>query len=382
MWAYRFKKYGFQRITVPVVRMIPQKQSLVDQTAAVLRNEIDAGTWRDWLPSERFLCEQWQVSRNTLRAALSQLRQEGSLRSVHGVGTKISRGKARQRRVPASREVALLIPDPLDQVRPAQALWIDELRGMLNERNCRLHVLHGHQYFRNNPGAALRKLTSQNPHGCWVVALSNHAVQRWFEKSALPCIVAGSTYEGIELPYRDLDHWALCRHAAGMLLAKGHRRVVLLMQKSKRAGDLRSEKGFMAGVAQASHPDAKVSVCYHESSVPSICRVLRLLLSSANPPTALLVANPYHFLTVVTQLKQMGYRIPKDISVVSRDDDTFLTFMVPAPARYVVSSYQFAKSLLRPVLELLKSGMVIHHGAQIMPEFSRGDTLGQVPGKG
>ncbi|MCB1103747.1 MAG: LacI family DNA-binding transcriptional regulator [Opitutaceae bacterium] len=347
----------------------------MDQTAAVLRNEIDAGTWRDWLPSERFLCEQWQVSRNTLRAALSQLRQEGSLRSVHGVGTKISRGKARQRRVPASREVALLIPDPLDQVRPAQALWIDELRGMLNERNCRLHVLHGHQYFRNNPGAALRKLTSQNPHGCWVVALSNHAVQRWFEKSALPCIVAGSTYEGVKLPFRDIDHWALCHHAAGALLGRGHRRVALLMQKSKRAGDLRSEEGFMAGVAQSPHPDAKVTLGYHESTVASISRTLRRLLANKPPPTALLVINPFHFLTVVSQLKQMGYQIPGDISVISRDDDTFLTFLVPTPARYVVSSHQFAKSLLRPVLELLKTGGVVRHSSQIMPEFSPGGTL-------
>lgn len=354
---------------------VPHKQSLVEQTVSALRREIDEGTWRGWLPAERFLCEHWQVSRNTLRAALRELSRERVICAVHGRGTRILRAHAKQPSLPVSRDVALLIPDPLDQIRPAQALWIDELRGMLSERNCRLHVMHGHQYFKSNPGAALQKLTSQNPHACWVVALSGQAVQQWFERSALPCIVAGTTYRNINLPFCDIDHRALCHHAAGVMLSKGHRRLGMLLGKSQHAGDLQSEEGFKAGVAESPHKDAVVTIGYHESTVISIARALNRMLTQKLPPTALLITNPHHFLTVVSQLKQWGSRIPEDISVISRDDDTFLSFMVPRPARYRADSQKFARMILRPVMDILKTGSVVQRCLRIMPEFVAGDSL-------
>jgi DNA-binding LacI/PurR family transcriptional regulator len=62
----------------------------------------------------------------------------------------------------------------------------------------------------------------------------------------------------LNLPFRDLDHRAICRHAAGILLGLGHRKLALVMQKSRRAGDLESEAGFLEGVKQSSHADAQV----------------------------------------------------------------------------------------------------------------------------
>lgn len=114
-----------------------------------------------------------------------------------------------------SHDVALLCSEALERLRPSMTLWIDALRAMLSERGCRLHVFHGPQYFRSNPGATLEKLVSQHPHGCWILVLSNETTQRWFERNAVPCVVAGSVYEGIALPFRDLDT-APC---AGMRLA-------------------------------------------------------------------------------------------------------------------------------------------------------------------
>jgi DNA-binding LacI/PurR family transcriptional regulator len=94
------------------------------------------------------------------------------------------------------------------------------------------------------------------------------------------------------------------------------------------------------------------------------------------PPTALLVANAFHFVAVVTRLMQMGWKVPQEISVVSRDDDPFLSFILPTPARYLASPHTMAKTLLRPVLELLDGGVVTHRSIRIMPDFIKGDSLG------
>lgn len=358
-----------------MLQNLPQRQSLVAQTAGFLRAQIEAGEWTGWLPSERSLCDLLQVSRNTLRAALGQLHEEGRIKPVHGAGNQILGGSTRPARQVASTDVALLSPEPVERLRPMQTLWIDDMRALLSERGMRLRVFHGPQYYGPNPGLALQKLVTRNPHGCWLLMLASESLQRWFTKNRVPCIVAGSTYPGLDLPFRDLDHRATCRHAAGVLLSLGHRRVAMLMVKTRRAGDIESEAGFLEGVKQSRHPGTEALVISHEESAAGIAQATRRVLKLAPRPTALMVVHPYHYLAVVSRLAQAGVRVPEDISIVSRDDDPFLGYMSPVPARYVVNPHTMAKSLLRPVLELLEGSPITQRTARIMPEFVRGESV-------
>lgn len=357
-----------------VLQNLPQRQSLVAQTAGFLRAQIEAGEWSDWLPSERSLCDLLQVSRNTLRAALAQLHEEGRIKPVHGAGNQILGGAKRVTKQ-APGDVALLSPEPVERLRPMQTLWIDDMRALLSERGVRLRVFHGPQYYGPNPGPALQKLVTRNPHGCWLLMLATESLQRWFAKNRVPCIVAGSTYPGLDLPFRDLDHRAICRHAAGVLLSLGHRRLAMLMVKTRRAGDLESEAGFLEGVKQSRHPGAEALVIYHEESVAGIAQATRRVLKLAPRPTALMVNHPYHYLALASRLGQAGVRVPEEISIVSRDDDPFLGYMSPIPARYVVNPHTMAKGLLRPVLELLEGNTITQRTGRIMPEFVRGESV-------
>lgn len=354
---------------------LPQRQSLVAQTMAFLVTQIDQGEWRDWLPSERSLCQRLQVSRNTLRAALAQLAAQHVIQSVHGAGNKILAQPGKRRAAPHAGHVAVLSPEPIERLRPMQSLWIDDMRALLSERGVRLRVFHGHHYFGAKPGPALEKLVRRNPHGCWILIMADENVQRWFKKNRLPCIVAGSTFPGLDLPSRDLDHHAMCRHAAGVLLGLGHRRIAMLTQKSFRAGDLESEAGLVESVRRSPHLDAEAMVIYHEASLAGVGTAIRRLLKLKPPPTALLVLHPHYYLAVVTWLARLGVRIPEDISVISRDDDPYLSFVVPVPARYEVSPHILARSLLRPVLELLEGNPVSQRAARILPEFLRGESI-------
>jgi len=354
---------------------IPRRLSIVNQTVAFLRSRITKGHWNDWLPGERQLTDQLQVSRNTVRSALDQLSREGLIRRHHGAGTEVVAAKQQRRPSMRSRDIALLMPEPLEQLQPRQNIFISELRGLMSERGCSLHIFHGQRYFRGNPGPMLKKLVKSEPHGCWILSMTNKAVQKWFLDNGVRCIVAGSAYPGIELPFSDLDHRSVCRHAVGVMLRSGHTRIAYVAFKSGRAGDLEGVEGFAEGVRLACRFGVESQVIYHDPNPASIRQAVIRLIEQKHPPTALLVANAFHFLAVATQLSQMGRRIPQDISVICRDDGSFLNFFIPEPTRYIASGHAMAKSIWRPILELLEGGVVTHRGGFIMPEFIQGATI-------
>ena len=357
--------------------VVPRRPSLVAQTAAALQTQIQGSTWQEWLPGERVLCEMLQVSRSTLRAALKQLQRDGVIRAEHGTGNRILAGEAPAAHATRAHAegVALLSAAPVEELRPTQALWIDELRGMLSERGCRLRVFHGRQYFRGDPGPALADLVRHNRHRCWILTRSTEAVQRWFMESRTPCVVAGSTYPGIELPFRDLDHRAVCRHAASTLLRFGHRRIALITHRERCAGDLESEQGFLEGAKAGGLEPGAAQVVAVDSAAEEVGNAVRRIMETRARPTALLVANAYHYLTVTARLAQLGWRVPRDVSVLSREDDPFLSFVLPGPARYMASPHRFARMLLRPVLQVMEGAAICTQHARLMPEFVAGGSI-------
>lgn len=351
--------------------LIPHR-TVASQLAVQLRAELEKNTWRDWLPSERVLSRTLQASRNTVRAALEQLKSDGLIEPVRGLGNRVV-GKAKSPSLQdQTKTVGVLIPEPIGRLRPLIALWIDELKDLLIEEGYRLRIHEGRQYFQTNPARALERLIGQHPHSAWVLTLSSEAMQRWFARRGAPCLVAGSTYPGVTLPHYDLDYRAICRHAAGVLLRLGHRRLALLNRESRRAGDVDSERGFLEGLRQSTHTDATAEIAYHRDDVESVARALRSLLDRTNPPTALVVSNSYAYLSTASLLAQRGLRVPRDISLISRDDDPFLASLVPEPARYRVDPHSFAKKIVGALLQMLNRSPALRSPAPLLPKFTAG----------
>jgi len=104
----------------------------------------------------------------------------------------------------------------------------------------------------------------------------------------------------------------------------GTARIALLNRETRRAGDVDSEAGFLEGVKASSVQDVTADAAYHRDDVDTVARALARLLDRKNPPTALVVSNSYAYLATTSLLAQRGLRIPRDISLISRDDDPFL----------------------------------------------------------
>lgn len=361
----------------PMLRL-PQKQSLEQQTATILREQIVQGAWPEWLPGERSLGQMLQVSRHTLRRALKQLRAEGLIAPTAGLGNRVTAPAPKVKGHPlASQDVGLLIADELEALLPTQVTWIDELRAMLAERDCRLHVFSGRKYAQREPDRAIRQLLSVHPHRCWVLLLAVKSTQAWFERNRVPCVVAGTLYSGIDLPFCDVDNHAICRHAAGIFAGRGHRHLALMMMKrSQRAGDLASEMGFKDGARQSS---AQVSLAYHDGTPTGIAAAVGRMMQQSPAPTAVLITSPFHYLSALSALVRLGHAVPERISLISRHGEPYLSYLIPSPAYYKIDPKVFAKTLLVQVVQMVEGGVVTKRAAQIMPPFHPGQSVRALP---
>ena len=218
-------------------------------------------------------------------------------------------------------------------------------------------------------------LRQLRPAGC-VLAASTHKLQEWFSDQRFPCVIVGSGHPAVDLSSVDVAYRAVCRHAVGQFLARGHRRLTFLNLGVDAAGDLESEHGFDEAVTQARLPGVTAAIVRHDGTVPTICRKLDLMLRQQNPPTALLISRPGHVLTVMGHLLRRGLRVPQDIALISRDYDSFLAEMVPSVARYVASPGLMARQVSRIVVKMARDGWVKPRKSLIMPEFVEGETLG------
>lgn len=364
--------------------LIPQN-SLAVRVSEKLKGMIAEGTWKEWLPGERSLSQVLQVSHSTLRGALHILRTEGIVESRQGVGTRVVSGCLPSLDPPdRTLSVGLLIPEAMRSLRPF-SLWLDVFRNQLAGAGWKLKIYEGSQYYPTNPARILERLVTRNPNDCWVLVLSTLAMQLWFEARKIPCVLAGSCHSGVSLPSVDVDHRAISRHAAGVLLGAGHRYLALFNPSSRHAGDQQTEVGFFEGIRQSPHADAAMaSVVYHEVNSASIEKCLERIFQSNHPqrPTALVISNAYAYLTTFSFLASRGLRVPQDISLISRDDDPFLDYLKPTPARYLTQPDAYGRKLASLVLDLGVHRRADTRKLLLLPEYFPGHSLTQCVSSG
>ncbi len=361
---------------------IPQRVSLIVQTKEVLLDGIHRGRWHGELPGERWLCKELQVSRWTLRGALTMLARQQVIRVTHGQPCKIvkkARATGVRKRSSGDWHVGLITPEPIWRLRPFVALWIDALRVWLQSQGADLHQYDGSRYYGPGCAAALEKLTQQAPHDCWGLLLSTHAMQRWFRDRGLPVVVVGSTFEDVPLSSVDIAYRAVGRHAAGMLLAQGHRHIAWISSDVTLAGVLECQRGFIEAFASPRYADAEPIVCQHGGTPPDICRTLDRLLRRSAPPTALFLQQSNALLTTITYLAQQGLSVPRDVSIVVGEDEPYFRHLVPEIAKYSSGSDTFYRSVCRALKRAAEGTLVAGTHTQIMPDFVPGATIARFP---
>ena len=352
----------------------PQRLLLTDQTIIFLREKIQNGEWTEQLPSEAALCRELQVSRVTLRRALLELTEEGLILSS-GRGSRrrinsklIKKSKAKE---PGS-VIRVLLPCQASEMGAIYHSLLEEITLRLASRKMRIECENRPQLFSYHQPKELEQLLQLPDTAGWILTFSTEQMQRWFQESGAPCVVVGQTYENISLPSVKPDSEATATHAAGLLVARGHRQIIALVASETSLNDKKSALTFeKCGRALG----ADVNIVNYSARPSAICRAVSSTLANSPAPSAFYMTCPEDAVTVLCHLSKAGISVPGQVDILVGWDDPILDKTVPPLSHYNFNSRIMGRTIGSLLIKQIENQTRSKKDHKFLSEFEPGGSL-------
>jgi DNA-binding LacI/PurR family transcriptional regulator len=362
------------------MQLRPERKTLPAQAAEILRQRIAAGEWTSFLPPERQLCTQMGLGRNTLRLALQQLEKDRWIGLGRpGCRRAILDPPAAKSSRPISRTVILLVPVPDYQLPPSMLRIAELLRTVLHDEGYRLEITTSPAFQLAHVDRLLSRHVRHHDAALWLLIRAPQPVQRWFDQHSIPALIIGYPHTGIRLPFVTEDIEAAAQHAADLLLARGHRHIALVRRGPTLAGHEVVQQTLSRRLAAPTVTGTELAVVQASSQAEDLCARLNQLLAADRPPTSYVTLNISDAITIVTHLGRRGLITPQHYSLISLFDDPALDAVVPAVTRYRTNRKSFINRVCAHILALVRHTPPARRRQPLMPDFVKGQTLGNCP---
>ena len=359
--------------------VLPTRSTLARQVEDILRQGIQTRRWQDYLPSELALCDLLQVSRKTIRHALAALQNDQIIaegRSGKRRAILARPGKRRRGVSSPDLPVYLLAPERLSDLPSRHLILIDRLRAQLAQREKRLEVVRSRALSLKRPNEILKKLIAKYPASAWVLVKSPPAVQDWFAREHIPCVIGGTPARAETIPGCDFDFAAATFHATTHLFRNGHRRIAFVLHHQVLPGDERSIHSYHKAMQQCVG-DQGVILRAPEEGTSRLSAQLDRTFRKSDCPTALIISDVQTLITSYSQLSTMGLTVPRDVSIICLDDSRNMSCFVPEITRYQFDYQQQSQRLFRQLVSIME-GEAIATFECIVPELIKGGTVRRI----
>ena len=293
-----------------------------------IRAKIDAGVWVAGakLPSERALCERYEVSQITVRRALRELAHMDLVYSQHGLGWFVSQEAAS---AGSLRDVTLVSPELDWLVAPLAQRLVDDLgpAGVL----LRMAFTNGEPKIeprviakaRARGTDALLLVVSGAEHG-----LAEHYT-RLVEMAELPVLLLLREVSNVEAPCAVLDERGCLQELTRHILSLGHRRVAYAGDDPSLVEGWQAYRGFSTTLWE-SGLELPLDWVFSSELTGSEAERFRQAFgggegAESRPyrPTALVCSSDIRAAEAMRLLQDMGLHCPADVAIVGLGDSSF-----------------------------------------------------------
>lgn len=144
-----------------------------------------------------------------------------------------------------------------------------------------------------------------------------------------PLVLVDRYFGQVDIPYVCTDNYHGAYMATQMLLQAGHRRIMCIRGVPSSVTSRRRVEGYMHALREAGL-EHEAYVCGDSFSIDNGYSVTMGALESGRDITAVFALSSTNLLGALKALRERGVSVPRDVSMVSFDDNIFLNYLDPA----------------------------------------------------
>ena len=158
-------------------------------------------------------------------------------------------------------------------------------------------------------------------------------------------------------------HWVDADFAGGLeqavehLFSLGHQRMALLAGPRNLVSVQLRVKGYRQAVARNGLTVDEDYIHYANFSSEAGHDLALQLMTKPNPPTAILCGDDMMAFGAIQALKELGYRVPEDVSVVGFDDISLARFSTPPLTTIHQNMYRKGQIAAETLIRLMTKGI-------------------------
>ena len=283
------------------------------------------------MPTEMELARIHQISRNTVRQAMSTLVHEGLLERVRGRGTFVCQLPKVEPITPGSeKRIGVVLMYATDQLN------MELLTGINQAAKSRGYQIN-FTYSEESPSQQLTdiaRLQADRVAGFIIFPVSNeadNAAIAQLQADNLPFVLVDRYLTNRVTDYVGADNYVGGYRATEHLLILGHSRIGFVGANYLETTSVRDRwQGYRAALLDHGLPyDETLILSYPPSSETSPPDVYTPFLARCDRPSAIFVSTDLQAPLLFKAANRAGFRIPEDLAVVSFDDLSFAVHLTP-----------------------------------------------------
>lgn len=348
-------------------------RSASEQLADYLREEIRRRTWVDVMPGETWFVTHFQLGRDTVRAAMMHLEEEGLL-SPQGHGRRRQIVLSTDQSAASGFHVRILLYENRDR----EDLDVASLLSQLQEAGFVADFAKKSFRELGMQVEQVARFVEKNPADAWVTCSCSREVNEWFSAQSFPTLGMYGRLSGLPMaaafPAMIPSLTAGVRH----LIKLGHRRIVMLTREERRKPRLaRAEQAFIDELEAAGIRTGDYNLPDWEESPEGLNQRLDELFR-VSPPTALIFQETPLFIAARSHLSDQGVLAPRDVSLFVANPDPSFAWCRPIISHISWDYHQVVRRVVRWA-ENVARGKDDQRQTGTKTEFIEGGTIGKAP---
>ncbi|MCS7265740.1 MAG: GntR family transcriptional regulator [Armatimonadetes bacterium] len=334
------------------------------QVKEMLRNSIERGELKQGepLPGRVKLCEMFGTNRLTVDRAIRELMREGWLISVKGKGTFVSHPNSR----PSTATMTFAIVWSQRGISEQQNIyWAPLLRGIAqttSELGIQL------QFREMNPTFYLDFFRESHADGMIVLAptVEDELVLKDLRKHRVPFVATSSIFDDKSLPCIGIDNFSGVKQALEHLWSLGHRQIAIVDLDLRQTDLLQRWDAFRKLMGEAGYKiDPRWALLYPDRWCIDKEEYVRQWLKSIPLPTAIFAADYEMTIAVFVALKDLGLKIPDQISLLGFDDPPMVALLEPPLTSIRQPVEEIGQRAVKKLYDALQKG-VMPEGTEVL----------------